>query len=285
MKRTDHFLLILASQLTCGAPCKYVGSVGPLPLFQLVIPVHSWPTMDTSPLKNLLVGRLMPEKCYEELFVRLHLHAPCLKFVLNKIVGFWIILDTFLAQFPQLLKLLWRGSAEGLSLTAFLLQLYALSCPVVYAAANNFPFFAWAERLFTLAQTATIIFLILHYRGETLKGMLLLLSFGGVILLLVSFAAAAVVRVMYASTPAAFILSKVVQTVTNHQKGHTGQLSSLSALLSCAGALGAAVVSAQESGGSLTTLCHILSTCLSFILMSQIACYKRSAGSAAKKMD
>ncbi|PWA22917.1 hypothetical protein CCH79_00001999 [Gambusia affinis] len=42
--------------------------------------------------------------------------------------------------FPQLLKLLWRGSAEGLSLTAFLLQLYALSCPVVYAAANNFPF-------------------------------------------------------------------------------------------------------------------------------------------------
>uniref|UniRef100_A0A3P9QH89 Uncharacterized protein n=1 Tax=Poecilia reticulata TaxID=8081 RepID=A0A3P9QH89_POERE len=31
--------------------------------------------MDTSPLKDLLVGRLMPEKCYEELFVRLHLHG------------------------------------------------------------------------------------------------------------------------------------------------------------------------------------------------------------------
>uniref|UniRef100_A0A3B5L979 Mannose-P-dolichol utilization defect 1a n=1 Tax=Xiphophorus couchianus TaxID=32473 RepID=A0A3B5L979_9TELE len=114
-----------------------------------------WPTMDTSPLKSLLVGRLMPEKCYEELFVRLHLHGEGP------------------AQFPQLLKLLWRGSAEGLSLTAFLLQLYALSCPVVYAASNNFPFFAWAERLFTLAQTATIIFLILHYRGETLKAFIL----------------------------------------------------------------------------------------------------------------
>ncbi|XP_043997449.1 mannose-P-dolichol utilization defect 1 protein-like [Gambusia affinis] len=274
-----------SSQLTYSAPCKYLGSIGPLPLFQRVIPVHSWPTMDTSPLKNLLVGRLMPEKCYEELFVRLHLHGPCLKFVLNKIVGFWIILDTFLAQFPQLLKLLWRGSAEGLSLTAFLLQLYALSCPVVYAAANNFPFFAWAERLFTSAQTATIIFLILHYRGETLKGFLLLLGFGGVILLLVSFAAAAVIRLVYTSTLAAFILSKVVQIVTNYQDGHTGQLSSLSALLSCTGALGAAIVSVQESGGSFTTLSHILSTCLSFVLMAQIVCYRRSTGSAAKKTD
>ncbi|XP_054899622.1 mannose-P-dolichol utilization defect 1 protein-like isoform X2 [Poeciliopsis prolifica] len=219
--------------------------------------------MDTSPLKSLLVGRLMPEKCYEEFFVRLHLNA----------------------QSPQLLKLLWRGSAEGLSLTAFLLQLYALSCPVVYAAASNFPFFAWAERLFTLAQTATIIFLILHYRGETLKGMLLLLGFGGVILLLVSSAAAAIIRVVYTSSLAAFILSKVVQTVTNYQNGHTGQLSSLSALLSCTGALGAAVVSVQDSGGPFTTLSHILSTCLSFVLLAQIVCYKRSTGSAAKKTD
>lgn len=42
-----------------------------------------------------------------------------------------------------------------------------------------------------------------------LSGMLLLLGFGGVILLLVSFAAAAVIRLVYTSTLAAFILSKV----------------------------------------------------------------------------
>lgn len=43
------------------------------------------------------------------------------------------------AQLLQLLKILWRGSAVGLSLTSALLQLYAFSCPVVYAMANNFP--------------------------------------------------------------------------------------------------------------------------------------------------
>lgn len=29
---------------------------------------------------------------------------------------------------------------------------------------------AWGDRLFTLAQTAAIVFLILHYRGDTLIG-------------------------------------------------------------------------------------------------------------------
>lgn len=43
------------------------------------------------------------------------------------------------AQLPQLLKILWTGSAAGLSLSSALLQLYAFSCPVVYAMANNFP--------------------------------------------------------------------------------------------------------------------------------------------------
>lgn len=42
-------------------------------------------------------------------------------------------------QLPQLAKILWRRSAAGLSLTSALLQLYAYSCPVLYAAANSYP--------------------------------------------------------------------------------------------------------------------------------------------------
>ncbi|KAM8899757.1 mannose-P-dolichol utilization defect 1 protein-like isoform 4-T4 [Spinachia spinachia] len=171
--------------------------------------------------------------------------VSCLKFIMNRIVGIWIILDTFLAQLPQLLKILWRRNAEGLSLTSVLLQLYAFSCPVVYAMANNYPLFAWAERLVTLAQTAAIVFLILHYRGDTLSGMVLLLLYGAAMFLLGSFAAAAVVSMMQASSLAALITSKVLQARTNQCHGHTGQLSSLSVLLSWAGSLGVLLVSLQ----------------------------------------
>uniref|UniRef100_A0A1A8QJL0 Solute carrier family 66 member 3 n=2 Tax=Nothobranchius rachovii TaxID=451742 RepID=A0A1A8QJL0_9TELE len=241
--------------------------------------------MDTFPVfKDVLVGFLMPEKCYEEFFVHLHLHAPCLKFVLNKVLGFWIILDTFLAQLPQLLKILWGRSSEGLSLSSFLLQLYAFSCPAVYAVANKFPFFAWADRLLTLPQTAAIVFLILHYRGETLRGLLLLLGFAGVMFLLASYAAAAVVSLMEASSVAALITSKVIQAATNYHNGHTGHLSTVSLFLMWMGSLGVAAVSLQNEG-SLVALSHVLSSCLSSVLLYQVLFYTSGMTTDAKKRD
>ncbi|KAK2828516.1 hypothetical protein Q5P01_019550 [Channa striata] len=238
--------------------------------------------MDASPVRDFAVSFLMPEKCFEELFVHLRLHVPCLMLVLTKVAGFWILLDTLLAQLPQLLKILWRGSAEGLSLPSFLLQLYAFSCPVVYARAHNFPLFAWAERIFTLAQTVAIIFLILHYHGETLKGLLFVLAYGGAMFVLGSYAAAAVVSVMQASTLPSLIASKVLQARTNYSNGHTGQLSTLSVLLTWAGSLGADFISVQETGSSFATFSHTLSACLSCVLLAQVICYRRRTNTKAK---
>ncbi|KAM7374210.1 hypothetical protein PAMP_006883 [Pampus punctatissimus] len=211
--------------------------------------------MATSPVKDFLVTYLMPAKCYEEFFVNFHLHA----------------------QLLQLLKILWRGSAEGLSLPSVLLQLYAFSCPVAYAVASSFPFFAWGERLFTLAQTAAIVFLILHYRGDTFTGTLFLLSYSGLMFLLGSYAATAVISVMQSSSLAALIASKVLQARTNYTNRHTGQLSTLSVFLSCAGSVCLVFVSLQEPGGSLAALPHILSACLSCVLQAQVLCYKSSS--------
>ncbi|KAI4814374.1 hypothetical protein KUCAC02_003570 [Chaenocephalus aceratus] len=228
--------------------------------------------MAPSALKNFLVTFLMPEKCYERFFVNFHMNGACLRFVMNRVMGLLILLDTFLAQLPQLLKILWRRSADGLSLTSTLLQLYAFSCPVVYAIAHHFPLFAWGERLITLTQTSAIVFLILYYRGRTLTGILFLLAFGGAMFLLASYAAAAVVSAMQASSLPAVIASKVFQAGTNHSNNSTGQLSSLSVLLSWAGSLGFIFVSLQETGNWLATVSHTLSACLSCVLLAQVFC-------------
>ncbi|XP_042355786.1 mannose-P-dolichol utilization defect 1 protein-like [Plectropomus leopardus] len=232
--------------------------------------------MATSLVKDFLVTHLMPEKCYERIFVNFQFSVPCLKFILNRIAGFWIILDTFLAQLPQLLKILWSRSAEGLSLTSALLQLYAFSCPVVYAVTNNFPLFAWSERLLSLVQTAVIVFLILHYRGETLKGVLFFLAYGGVMILLGSYAAAAVVTGMQGSSLAALIASKGLQAGNNYKNGHTGQISTLSVFLSWAGSLGVVFVSLQDTGSSSATLSHTVSAGLSCVLLAQVLYYRSS---------
>ncbi|XP_029925605.1 mannose-P-dolichol utilization defect 1 protein-like [Myripristis murdjan] len=239
--------------------------------------------MATSPVKDFLLSHLMPEPCYHEFFVNLHfIHVPCLRIVLSKTVGFWILLDTVLAQLPQVLKIMRKRSAAGLSLTSVLLQLYAASCPVVFCMANSFPLYAWGERLFTLVQIAVIGFLILHYHGDDLKGLLFLLAYSGIMLLLGSYATAAVVSMMQASSIVAVIASKLIQAGTNYCNSHTGQLSSLSVLLVWAGSLALIFVSLQETGNSLNTLAHILSACLSCVLLAQVLCY-RSNNTAMKQ--
>ncbi|XP_003971289.2 mannose-P-dolichol utilization defect 1 protein-like isoform X1 [Takifugu rubripes] len=225
-------------------------------------------------IKEFLVSFLMPEKCYETFFVEFHPHVACFVFVLNKIFGFWILLDALLEQLPQLLKILWRRSAAGLSLTSALLQLYACSCPVLYAAANSFPLYSWGERLLTLVQSVAIVFLIVHYRGKTMKGLWLLSAYTAAMFLLGSYAAAAVVSLLHESRLAAAIASKGFQARMNHINGHTGQLSSASVLLSCAGSLGLTFVTLQERESFFLTAAHILSTCVSCVLLAQICCYR-----------
>ncbi|AWP00187.1 putative mannose-P-dolichol utilization defect 1 protein-like [Scophthalmus maximus] len=241
--------------------------------------------MATSLLREFLLTFFMPQKCYEEILVNFHWHVPCLLYVLKKAAGYWILLDTLLAPLPQLLKILWRGRADGLSPPSVLLQLYAASCPVVYAVANSFPLFAWAERLFTLAQIAAVAFLVLHHRGKTATGTLLLLSYVGLMFLLGSYAPAAVASGMQASSVASLIASKVLQARSNYCNGHTGQLSTLSVLLTWAGSLGVVFVALQETDGALATLSHVLSACLSCVLLAQVLGGCRRSTAAKKKSE
>nr|XP_019940940.1 PREDICTED: mannose-P-dolichol utilization defect 1 protein-like [Paralichthys olivaceus] len=234
-------------------------------------------------LREFLVTFVMPQRCYEEIFVNFHLIVSCFLHVLKKAAGFWMLLDSLLAPLPQLLKILWRGSADGLSLPSVLLQLYSLSCPVVYAVANNYPVFAWSERIFTLAQIAVIAFLILRYRGDTLKGVLFLLAYNGLMFLLGSYAPIAVVSGMQSSSLTSLITSKVLQAGTNYCNGHTGQLSTLSVLMTWAGSLCVFFFSLQETGYSLATLSYTLLAGLSCVLLAQVLCYRSST--AAKKEE
>ncbi|KAK7925548.1 hypothetical protein WMY93_007858 [Mugilogobius chulae] len=171
-------------------------------------------------------------------FVNFNVQVSCLKMVLSKVGGFWILFDVLLAQLLQLLTILWRGRADGLSLTSVLLQFYAFSVPIVFAMRHNFPVDAWAERLFLLAQTAGIVLLILRYQGDTLRGVLLLLSHYGLILLLVKYAASSLISKMQDTILPALVLSKLIQARANYCNGHIGQLSRPSLILSLGGALG-----------------------------------------------
>lgn len=63
------------------------GDFEPLPPSPRSTPGCSWPTMATSPVRELLVTYLMPEKCYEEIFVNFHMHGEA---SLGDLGGKWV---------------------------------------------------------------------------------------------------------------------------------------------------------------------------------------------------
>ncbi|XP_036380766.1 mannose-P-dolichol utilization defect 1 protein-like [Megalops cyprinoides] len=240
---------------------------------------------EMDPLKEFLLKYFMPEKCYDELFLNFNfLHVPCLKIVLGKTLGIWILLGTVLVKLPQIYKLMRAKSAEGLSFTSILFELFSITGSMVFCIAHNFPIGAWGETLFIVIQTLIIGFLIQHFGGNTVRGVGFLAVYCCLVSLLISpLTPMSVVMMIHASNMPAAIVGQLIQAGTNYHNGHTGQLSAISVFLLLAGSL-ARVFSVLETGDSLMTLTCIIASCCNGIIAGQVLCYW-NRGPAAKEKE
>ncbi|XP_063997131.1 mannose-P-dolichol utilization defect 1 protein isoform X2 [Pogoniulus pusillus] len=226
-------------------------------------------------LRGLLVPLLLPDSCFEELVLRLHLlHVPCLKILLSKALGYAIVAGSVLVKLPQLLKVWGARSGAGLSLPSLGLELLALGGSVSYGWARGFPFSAWGEALFLLLQTLTLLFLIHHFGGHTGQGLLLVSAYGGVLGALLSpLTPLQVPTVLQAANLPLVVLSRLLQAVANHRQGHTGQLSGVTTGLLLGGALARVFTSLQETGDLLLALTFATSAACNALLLAQLLYY------------
>uniref|UniRef100_A0A8C7V7I9 Mannose-P-dolichol utilization defect 1 protein homolog n=1 Tax=Oncorhynchus mykiss TaxID=8022 RepID=A0A8C7V7I9_ONCMY len=241
------------------------------------------------PLKGLLLTYFMPESCYDEFFIHFNfLDVPCLKIVLSKGLGIGIILGSVMVKLPQILKLMGAKSAEGLSFNSVLLELLAITGTMTYSIANSFPFryLPGVPHLFLMLQTVAIGFLIMHYGGNTVKGVLFLgVYFGLVALLLSPFTPMSVVMAMQASNMPAIIIGRLIQVVTNYGNGHTGQLSAITVFMLFAGSLARIFTSVQETGDSLMALTYVISSSCNGLIAAQLLYYWNSSSTLKKKTE
>ncbi|XP_010360677.1 mannose-P-dolichol utilization defect 1 protein isoform X7 [Rhinopithecus roxellana] len=227
------------------------------------------------PLKRLLVPILLPEKCYDQLFVQWDLlHVPCLKILLSKGLGLGIVAGSLLVKLPQVFKILGAKSAEGLSLQSVMLELVALTGTMVYSITNNFPFSSWGEALFLMLQTITICFLVMHYRGQTVKGVAFLACYSLVLLVLLSpLTPLTVVTLLQASNVPAVVVGRLLQAATNYHNGHTGQLSAITVFLLFGGSLARIFTSIQETGDPLMAGTFVVSSLCNGLIAAQLLFY------------
>ncbi|XP_059126961.1 mannose-P-dolichol utilization defect 1 protein isoform X1 [Peromyscus eremicus] len=225
--------------------------------------------------KRVLVPILLPEKCYDQLFVQWDLlHVPCLKILLSKGLGLGIVAGSLLVKLPQILKILGAKSAEGLSLQSVMLELVALTGTVVYSIANNFPFSSWGEALFLTLQTVTICFLVMHYRGESVKGVAFLACYAMLLLALLSpLTPLALVTLLQASNVPAVVAGKLLQAATNYHNGHTGQLSAITVFMLFGGSLARIFTSVQETGDPLMAGIFVVSSLCNGLIAAQVLFY------------
>ncbi|XP_070419445.1 mannose-P-dolichol utilization defect 1 protein isoform X1 [Equus przewalskii] len=236
-------------------------------------------------LKRLLVPLLLPEKCYDQIFVQWDLlHVPCLKILLSKVLGLSLVAGSLLVKLPQVFKILGAKSAEGLSLQSVMLELVALTGTMVYSITNIFPFSSWGEALFLMLQTITICFLILHYRGQTVKGVAFLACYALVLLVLLSpLTPLAVVTLLQASNVPAVVVGKLLQAVTNYRNGHTGQLSAVTVVLLFGGSLARIFTSIQETGDPLMAGTFVVAALFNGLIVAQLLFYWNAKAPHTKK--
>ncbi|XP_069655783.1 LOW QUALITY PROTEIN: mannose-P-dolichol utilization defect 1 protein [Haliaeetus albicilla] len=227
-------------------------------------------------LRGWLVPLLLPERCFDELFLRLHLlHVPCLKILLSKALGYAIVAGSVMVKLPQVLKVVGARSGAGLSVPAVLLELLALGGTVAYGCARAFPFSAWGEALFLLLQTLTIGFLIQHFGGHTGRGLLFVAGYGVLLGTLLSpHAPPGLATLLQAANLPIIILSRLLQAATNYRQGHTGQLSGVSTTLLWGGALARVFTSLQETGDMLLALTFVASAACNGLLLAQLLYYR-----------
>nr|XP_027802719.1 mannose-P-dolichol utilization defect 1 protein isoform X3 [Marmota flaviventris]XP_027802720.1 mannose-P-dolichol utilization defect 1 protein isoform X3 [Marmota flaviventris] len=137
-----------------------------------------------------------------------------------------------------------------------------------------------------MLQTITICFLIMHYRGQTVKGVAFLACYALVLLVLLSpLTPLVVITLLQASNVPAVVVGKLLQAATNYHNGHTGQLSAITVFLLFGGSLARIFTSIQETGDLLMAGIFVISSLCNGLIAAQVLLYWNTKPPHKKKKE
>ncbi|XP_014248013.1 mannose-P-dolichol utilization defect 1 protein homolog [Cimex lectularius] len=239
---------------------------------------------ETSLAKSLLLN-FMPEKCYNEFFYNYNFfNVFCLKALISKCLGLAIIGGSLMVKVPQIVKIWANQSAEGVSFTNVLTDLYAITSGSSYAFVQKFPFSAYGEGLFLGLQTVTIAVLVLHFNVSSNLAAVFTALYAVVIYVLTSglTPVSFLWNLQAVSVPIMFF-GKLTQAYTNYKNGGTGQLSAATCVMLLFGNVARIFTSIQETGDMIIIVTYLLATIGNGIIVGQFIFYRKGPVERKKK--
>ncbi|KAF7729944.1 hypothetical protein EC973_003357 [Apophysomyces ossiformis] len=225
------------------------------------------------PLRDPLVA-LVGETCYDSLIQNFNLtDFACIKYALSKALGFGIVLGGSIVKIPQIVTIVAKKSAEGLSLASFLLETASYGIILAYNLRLANPFSTYGEVLFMAAQNVIITLLILFYANKNMAvffaGIGMMIAMYCLMYILPPLAMAS----LYAATIPLSLASKIPQIYTNFIHRSTGQLSAFAVFNYFAGSTARVFTTMTELDDPLMLGGNILASILNAILVIQILLY------------
>eukprot|EP00732_Lithocolla_globosa_P006194 Lithocolla_globosa_v1_NODE_7028_length_1002_cov_140.520042.p1 type:complete len:259 gc:universal NODE_7028_length_1002_cov_140.520042:163-939(+) len=223
------------------------------------------------------VEKAITPHCTQTLFEEFNPDVVCMKLTLSKLLGFGMILGGTGVKLPQLLKILKAGSAEGISVLAYCMELFVYTETVGYNLRFGYAFSTYGENVFLTIQDILILLLMFHFSKNYL-------GLFGYFALYAAFCALTFQQLLtedlsvklHSFVTPMLLVSRIPQIYSNYSNGSTGNLSAVTIFLFAAGTTARIFTTLQEVEDMVVLYGYIAGTAVNLILALQVVYYWNS---------
>jgi uncharacterized protein with PQ loop repeat len=199
--------------------------------------------------------------------------ADCYKLLLSKFLSTGILAGSVALKLPQILNIISTKDVLGLSPMAFYTEVPITLCTILYNYRLNYPFISYGESVMICIQNFILVLLLWQFmKPKPSMGLRV-----GVLASFVGLAAGCFVMpaeylyILPLAQLPLVVYARLVQIFANFSQGTTGQLSSITTILTFLGSLARIFTTIQDVGLDWNLLAgFVLGAVLSFILLAQV---------------
>lgn len=195
--------------------------------------------------------------------------------LMSTVIGVLVLVGSLLYKVPQLLRIVRRRSARGISVLMYGLETLGMTFSAVYFARRAYPFVSYGETVFIIFTNLTILLLMVRYgRFPSKPAIVCAVAFGVIVAFLVSPIAPlrVLITLQVVSIPL-LNLAKVPQIFLNYKSKSTGELAPSTLALQLLGNLARIFTTLAQVRDGLMLASTLVATCFNVTLFSQWVYY------------
>lgn len=222
-----------------------------------------------------IISNLLSAHCYEEIILKQHFfNMGCNKLILSKLLGYGILVGSLLVKLPQIVKIKWNRSGQGVSVFAESIMLAAIFGSMAYGYTFEYPLSTYGDSYFLFIQTIAVILLVLYYKQQYIAAFTyLVLCSLMTIFMYRKLIPTHFVDVLAGLTLVLSLISRLWQAFCIYRAKSTGNLSAITMLMLFFGSLARIFTSIQETGDQTLIWTYILNSFANFLLIMQLGYY------------